>query len=512
MFIWLSADKQYRWFPIFVAIAKREKQLKTIFSLMNKDYLPMSAAFAQSYRTNTSAHVDHIRFNAFDMNCAVHQSPGLWCHPLDRASTYNTIDYWVNIAQTVEKGFFDALFIADVLGLYDAYGASADAALRHGAQIPVNDPLLLVSAMAYATKHLGFGITAGTSFEHPFPFARRLSTLDHLTQGRIGWNVVTGYLPSAAKNMGESGLHNHDERYDQADEYLDVLFKLWEGSWEEDAVVRDTVAGIYVNPQKVHPINHYGQYYTVPGIHVSEPSVQRSPVIFQAGASGRGTRFAARNAEAIFTSGHAKRFIANYINRLEAELFKQGRTLADVRTFALVTIITGETDAQAWEKYEDYKKYASIEGALVLLSGWLGIDLSQYSLDAPIGQVHSNAIQSAVKAFQEGADDGSEWTVRDIAQRAAIGGLGPVFIGSGATIAHQLITWAGETRVDGFNVAYAITPGSFEDVVKYVVPQLQERGLYPSAYEEGSLRNRLLGKGDRLAENHYGAQFRFTKV
>lgn len=145
-----------------------------------------------------------ILLNAFDMNCVAHQSPGLWRHPDDHARDYNTIDYWVDLAKTLEKGLFDGLFIADVLGTYDVYGANNEATLRAGTQVPVNDPILLVSAMAQATEHLGFGITAGTAYEHPYPFALRLATIDHLTNGRVGWNVVTGYLPSAAQNLGDT--------------------------------------------------------------------------------------------------------------------------------------------------------------------------------------------------------------------------------------------------------------------------------------------------------------------
>jgi alkanesulfonate monooxygenase SsuD/methylene tetrahydromethanopterin reductase-like flavin-dependent oxidoreductase (luciferase family) len=180
-----------------------------------------------------------IRFNAFDMNCVGHQSPGLWAHPRDRSWQYKDLEYWVELAQLLERGRFDGLFIADVLGVYDVYRGNLDAALRHSTQIPVNDPLQLVPAMALVTEHLGFGLTASLSFEHPYPFARRLSTLDHLTKGRAGWNIVMSYLDSGAKNIGLVGQSAHDDRYDVADEYMEVCYKLWEGSWEDGAVVRD---------------------------------------------------------------------------------------------------------------------------------------------------------------------------------------------------------------------------------------------------------------------------------
>ncbi|MGV9925768.1 LLM class flavin-dependent oxidoreductase [Nocardia rhamnosiphila] len=449
-----------------------------------------------------------IRFNAFDMNCVAHQSPGLWRHPDDRSHRYKELGYWTELATLLERGRFDGLFIADVLGTYDVYGGDDRAALRNGAQIPVADPLLLVSAMAAVTEHLGFGITTGTGFEHPYPFARRLSTLDHLTGGRIGWNVVTGYLPSAARNFGADDQLDHDHRYDQADEYLEVLYKLWEGSWEDDAVVRDPERNIYVDPAKVHHIGHSGRHYTVPGVHLSEPSPQRTPVIFQAGASPRGVRFAAENAEAIFVAAPSKRVLAQTVSGIRAALEAAGRDRYAARIYALATIVTDATADAAHRKHEEYLSYASVEGGLVFMSGWMGIDLSRYDLDDPIGEVESNAIRSAVAAFQEFDDDGREWTVRDIGRWAGIGGIGPVFVGSGATVADRLQEWVDDTDVDGFNLAYAVTPGTFEDIVRYVIPVLTERGVYPTEYVPGTLRNALFERGDRLPPEHRGARYR----
>ncbi|WP_022887581.1 LLM class flavin-dependent oxidoreductase [Glaciibacter superstes] len=449
-----------------------------------------------------------IRFNAFDMNCVAHQSSGLWRHPDDQSARYKDLRYWTELAQLLERGRFDGIFIADVLGTYDVYGGSNEAAIRHGAQVPVADPLLVIPAMAYVTEHLGFGVTAGTAYEHPYPFARRMSTLDHLTNGRVGWNVVTGYLPSAARNMGHTDQLEHDDRYDHADEYLEVLYKLWEGSWEDDAVVRDRESGVFTDPAKVHEIGHAGKHFTVPGIHLSEPSLQRSPVIYQAGASSRGIGFAADNAEAIFVAASTKAVLKSTVTKIRDALEAAGRDRYSARIYTLLTIITDETSEKAQAKYEDYLSYASEEGALVFMSGWMGIDLSQYGLDEPIGNVKSNAIQSVVANFQEAAEDGSQWTVRDIARHGAIGGLGPFIVGSGKEIADQLQEWAEDTDVDGFNLAYAITPGTFEDVVTHVIPELQKRGAYPTEYTEGTLRHKLHGRGDRLPDEHRGARYR----
>ncbi|QEO10745.1 LLM class flavin-dependent oxidoreductase [Protaetiibacter larvae] len=442
------------------------------------------------------------------MNCVAHQSSGMWRHPDDRSDSYKDIEYWTGLAQLLERGTFDGIFIADVLGTYDVYGGTNEAAIRNGAQVPVNDPVLLVSAMAAVTRNLGFGVTAGTAYEHPYPFARRMSTLDHLTKGRVGWNVVTGYLPSAARNMGHDDQLEHDDRYDQADEYLEVLYKLWEGSWEDDAVVRDRENGVFTQPGKVHEIRHYGKHFTVPGIAITEPSPQRSPVIYQAGASPRGIAFAAGNAEAIFVAAPTKEVLKGTVSRIRDALEAAGRDRYSARIYTLLTIVTDETDEKAQAKHEDYLRYASPEGALVFMSGWMGIDLSQYALDEPVGNVKSNAIQSAVQNFAESAKHGREFTVRDIALDGAIGGLGPTIVGGAETIADTLQEWVEFTDVDGFNLAYAITPGTFEDIVEHVIPVLRARGAYPTEYAPGTLRQKLHGRGDRLPDDHKGSRYR----
>ena len=453
-----------------------------------------------------------IRFNAFDMSCVGHISAGTWRHPESQAHRYKEIEYWTSLAQLLERGVFDGIFIADVLGTYDVFAGTHDAALRHAAQVPVTDPLLVVSAMAAVTEHLGFGVTAGTAYEHPYPFARRMSTLDHLTRGRVGWNVVTGYLPSAARNMGHDDQLEHDSRYDHADEYLEVLYKLWEGSWEDDAVVFDRENGVFTDPAKVHGIGHEGTYFNVPGIHLVEPSPQRTPVIFQAGASRRGIQFAAENAEAIFVGAPTKAVLADQVAKIRAALVEAGRDPYAAVIYTLLTIVVDETSEKAEAKYRELLEYASPEAALVLTSGWMGIDLSEYDLDDPIGVVKSNAIQTTVEAFQSDNAEGREWTVRDIADYSKLGGYGPVLVGSPTEVADQLQDWVDSTDVDGFNISYAVTPGTFADVVTYVVPELQRRGVYPTEYEDGTLRHRLHGRGGRLPPEHRGASYGFPRT
>jgi FMN-dependent oxidoreductase (nitrilotriacetate monooxygenase family) len=431
-----------------------------------------------------------IILNAFDMSCVTHQAPGLWRHPDNHADEYNSLAYWTNLAQTLERGKFDALFLADVVGLYDVYRGSAAAALKDAAQVPVGNPLLQVSAMAAATEKLGFGVTVALTYEQPYALARTFSTLDHFTGGRIGWNVVTSYLDSAAKNLGLDTQIAHDTRYDIAEEFLDVTYKLWEGSWQDDAVQRDRESGVFTDPAKVHPINHSGEHFSVPGIHLSEPGPQRTPVIFQAGASSKGRQFAAKHGEAIFINGIVPEITRKTTDDIRTRAEALGRPRDSVKILSLVTVITAETDELAQQKYDSYREYVSLEGALALYGGWSGLDLSDFDPDVPLKYIDTDAARSALAIFTV-ADPEREWTPRDIGHYVGIGGIGPVIVGSPQTVADELERWVEVGGVDGFNLAYVITPGTFEDIVDLVIPELQRRGRVWQDYPEGTLRERL---------------------
>ncbi|WP_408698388.1 LLM class flavin-dependent oxidoreductase [Acinetobacter baumannii] len=435
-----------------------------------------------------------ISFNAFEMNCIAHQSPGLWRHPQDRSVEYKDLEYWTDLAQILERGFFDGIFIADVLGIYDVYHQSAEHALTGAVQVPVNDPLQIVPAMAAVTKHLGFGVTTSISFEHPYPFARRISTLDHLTKGRVGWNIVTSYLESGSKNLGLKTQVNHDNRYDIADEYLEVLYKLWEGSWEEGSVLRDRESGIFADHKKVHPIQHEGKYFTVPGIHICEPSPQRTPVLYQAGASSRGQKFASQNAECVFIAAPSKIATKKVVQGIRQKLVQEGRDPYSVKIYALLSIVTDETDAKAQAKFKEYQSYGSYDGALTLLSGWSGVDFSQYQPTDKVEYIQTNAIQSLLDSYVN-ADPERVWTIEEIANWNSLGGNGPVLVGSAETVSDALQQWVEDTDVDGFNLAYILAHQTFADVVEFIVPELQKRGVYQTSYAQGTLREKLFGAG-----------------
>ncbi|HXT79220.1 MAG TPA: LLM class flavin-dependent oxidoreductase [Acetobacteraceae bacterium] len=449
-----------------------------------------------------------IRLNAFDMNCIGHQSPGLWTHPRDRADTYNTLEYWTDLARTLERGKFDAIFLADVLGIYDVYRGSPRTALENAVQVPVNDPLMVIPAMAFVTQHLGFGVTCALSYEHPYPFARRMSTLDHLTRGRIGWNIVTGYLESAARGLGRPAQVGHDDRYEIAEDYMQAVYKLWEASWEDGAVLRDRAGGRFADADRIHRIVHQGPHFRIDAIHLCEPSPQRTPVLYQAGASTRGRQFAADHAECVFVNGPSKAVIGSIVADIRRRAAASGRDPKDLVIFTMMTVITGPTPEAAQAKYRDLLRHVSEEGALALMSGWTGLDFASLSPDAPLRFTTRNAMTSALEAFTT-ADPDRTWTVREIARHAAIGGRGPVIVGSFTEVADAFQQWVEETDVDGFNLAYALTPETFTDIVDLVVPELQRRGLYKHDYAPGTLREKLYGPGrSRLPDSHPAARVR----
>ncbi|WP_020141392.1 LLM class flavin-dependent oxidoreductase [Streptomyces sp. 351MFTsu5.1] len=440
-----------------------------------------------------------IRVTAFAMNTPTHLSPGTWRHPDSQGRRYKDLSYWTDLARTLERGLFDGLFIADVLGAYDVYGGAPDAALRGGAQVPVNDPMMLVSAIAHVTEHLGIAVTGSTSYEHPYPFARRMSTLDHLTGGRVAWNVVTSYLDSAARNLGLDRQTGHDERYDIADEYLEVVYKLWEGSWEDDAVRADDV---YADPAKIHPIAHEGRWFKVPGIHLCEPSPQRTPFLFQAGTSERGKEFAARHAEAVFATAPEASRLRKQVDDIRARAAAAGREPRDIKVFSGCTVITADTDTEARARYDDYKSWIDSDGMLALFSGWLGFDLSPYRPDDPVHVVPNHAVQSIAESLGQG-----DWTVRDILEKLGLGHP-PVLVGSPRKVADGIQEWIAETGTDGLNLGHVVTPSTYDDFTDLIVPELQRRGVYKTRYEPGTLRQKFLGRGDRLATGHPGRQYR----
>jgi FMN-dependent oxidoreductase (nitrilotriacetate monooxygenase family) len=445
-----------------------------------------------------------LRFNAFAMNCVSHIHHGQWRRADTRQLEYASLDPWVELAQVLERGRFDALFLADVIGTYDSYRGSRDPAVIEGLQIPVNDPSLLIPALALGTEHLGFAFTSSVLQEHPFNFARRIATLDHLTGGRVAWNIVTSYLETAGRNLGHGGLPPHDERYARADEYLDILYKLLEGSWEDDAVLADVERGIYADPAKIHDIDHRGRFYPdVVGPHLSEPSPQRTPVLFQAGSSERGREFAAKHAEAVFIAARNKQGAKIQVDDVRTRAARNGRDPGDILFYQGLSVVVGGTEEEARRKEAEIEAYASDEGYAAHMAGNLGIDLSAIDLDAPIGELPEANVQGVVRGFIEAAPDRT-WRFGDLLKFI----VDLRVVGTPEQIADELQEWA-DAGVDGINLMYHTTPGSFVDFVDGVTPVLQERGLQQREYAPGTLREKLTGGGEaKLSARHPGAAYR----
>lgn len=443
-----------------------------------------------------------IILNAFDMNCAGHINHGLWTHPRDESYRFNELSYWTGLAKTLEQGLFDGLFLADITGCYDVYQHNIDVTLKESVQLPSHDPTTLVSAMASVTEHLGFGITVNLSYETPYQFARRMASLDHLTQGRLGWNIVTGYLDSAERLIGNQGLKAHDLRYEQADEFLQLCYQFWEGSWQNDAVKIDKQARIFTDPAKVKAIHHQGRFYQSDGVFQVMPSIQRTPVLFQAGASAKGLAFATQHAEAIFIGGGEKSAIKRQVETIRQLAKAQGRNPNDIKILMGITVVTDKHHDLAQAKLAEYEGYASSEAGLAHYSSSVGIDLSQYADDEVIAYQQTNSIASVNQRFRQ------QVTKAQLIAEHRLGGRYPLIVGDGREVAEALITWVDETGIDGFNVTRTVTPESYEDFIQYVIPELQRRGRFKTEYKQGSLRHKLIGKGERLPSSHPVQSFR----
>lgn len=448
-----------------------------------------------------------IHLNLFEMNCVSHITHGMWAHPDNTRHRFNEMAFWLELAQLLEHGTFDAMFLADVTGTYDTFRGGHDISVTEGMQIPSNDPLMVIPAMAAVTSRLGFAATFSTTYEPPFSFARRMSTLDHLTAGRVGWNVVTSYLPNAARNFGYDDEIEHGNRYERADEYLDVVYKLWEGSWEDDAVLADGQRRVYADPAKVHYINHDGRYFRVSGPHLCEPSPQRTPVIFQAGVSAAGRQFAGRHAEAIFIGGRSIGEVTSFIGDIRRIARAEGRGDADIKFFPGTNIIVGRDADEVAGKVRDYQRLRSVDGYLAHHRS--RIDWTAYDRG------------ERVAAIAERGDPGSEGLLgQHPPDRTAgeilddLGALSRPFSVAGTpdVVADRLEEWVDHAGVDGFNVIQHLTPGTARDVIEVVIPELRRRGRYRDSYDDGSgmtLRERLFGAGQaRLKPTHPGARFR----
>lgn len=428
------------------------------------------------------------------------QFEGLWRHPNDAsAAGYRSLNYWIEVARKLEAARIDALFFADVHGVYDTYRNSWEPSLRHAVQVPSIDPVLVVAALAAVIRQLGFAVTYSTTYHPPYECARLFSSLDHLTNGRIGWNIVTSYMQSAADNgLGE--FLSHGERYDRADEYVRVCRSLWEDSWDGNAVVRDAAADMFTDPRRVREICHKGRWFSVRGPHQCEPSPQRMPVLYQAGASGRGTEFAARHAEVVFVTLPDATTGAAHVQQLRRQAERAGRDPAGIKILQAAFVLAAPTRDRLRKKIRQFGDFTSVEGELAKLSGWMGFDFAAYPDYTRIEDIEMNASRS-IRDFLLRNDSDRPWTVGDVRSLSLLSRRphrrSGWLLGTPDQIADQMEEFTARSGVDGFNLIPCPPSPGIDDICALLVPELQRRGLFRKQYgpEGETLRDRYFGHG-----------------
>jgi FMN-dependent oxidoreductase (nitrilotriacetate monooxygenase family) len=424
-----------------------------------------------------------LHLGAFMRPTTIHT--GAWRFPGAYPDANFNLAHLQGFAETLERGKFDAFFMADHLAVLNM----PLEALKRSHTVTSFDPLTLLPALAMTTRNLGLIATASTTFEQPYLIARRFASLDHISGGRAGWNVVTTSNPDAALNFGFEEHLEHDERYRRAREFFDVVTGLWD-SWADDAFVRDVDSGIYFDPARLHVLNHKGPYLSVRGpLNIARP-IQGWPVVVQAGASEAGRQLAAETAEVVFAAGSrladGQAFYKDVKSRMEA--FGRDRDHLKIRPGAFVVV--GSTVEEAREKRARLDSLVHYESAIASLSIALGHDASRFDPDAPLPEIpETNASQSArERVIALGRRDGL--TVRQLAQRLG-GYAGLAFVGTPQTIADEMEEWLIGEGSDGFNIMFPFLPAGLDDFVDLVVPELQRRGLFRREYEGATLRENL---------------------
>ncbi|MEF2976574.1 NtaA/DmoA family FMN-dependent monooxygenase [Subtercola sp. YIM 133946] len=432
-----------------------------------------------------------------------------WQHPADTSADFLKISHWTTLARTFDQAGLDFLFLADSYGYPALNGELLEASVREGRGIPHGDPMPIVTAMAAVTEKLGFILTTSTTVEAPAANARRFATLDHFTDGRIGWNIVTGSSGATAAALMGKELISHDLRYDMADEYVDVNLALWEGSWADDALVLDKAAAVYADPAGVRLVHYEGRYFATDGLLNVPPSPQRTPLLVQAGASGRGRRFAGRNAEAVFLAGGDPAVVRANIEGIRAAAIAEGRGAEAIKMLVGALFITAPTHDEAVSKYDEMLAMSTPEGAAAIYAGNTGIDLLALDPDLPLQQLNTEMGQSNLERYL-GSDGRPAPLVRDILENFRTTGInGSVFVGSPDEVVDQAEAFIAETGADGFLLQPHLTPQTYDDFIGLILPVMRARGLAKPALEAETLRERMFGAGPHLPPDHHGRRFAF---
>lgn len=452
--------------------------------------------------------------NFFEALTPVLHAPGQWRNPRDRSRDYYKPEYWVKLAQLAEKGKLHGIFFGDSLGVYGGYKSkdlggpyNYEEAARSGNNFPKNDPTAYVAAMAISTKNICFGITCSTLSEHPYHFARRLATLDHISNGRFGWNVVTTAIPAAGRNLAKDNIMpDKNLRYEKADEYLQVIYELLLSSWRDDGVVYDKEKGIFSDPDAIREINHEGRHYKVPGPQITEPSPQRMPLVIQAGTSLKGENLGAKHAELIFNVAATPEILKGKIEftrKLAKEVY--GRDPNHIKFVTQIAVIVGKTHEEAVEKFEELKKYTDYEGIFTQIGG-TGLDFATVDWDEDLSQSSNPAFRGFADNFKlHFPNQDVVITKRFYAENYH--NTNVHFVGSAKEVADLMEDYAERSGVDGFSMTNIVFPENFENIVDLLIPELQERGLAQKEYavDGGTYRENVYRtKGQvHLPKDHY---------
>lgn len=424
-------------------------------------------------------------------NCSNY--PASWRHP-DAAPDFLSPAYYQRIARTLEEGKFHLAFFDDRLAMPDVYKGDFREAVRHGVRTVKLDLLPVMTAMGLATHHLGIGGTYSTTYAEPYHVARAFATLDHMIGGRAGWNIVTSLNDSEAANFGQDVHLGHDARYDRADEFMEVVLGHWK-TWDADAIVLDKEKGIFADPDKVRRLDHQGQWFRSRGPFTVPPTPQGRPILIQAGQSGRGQRFAARWGDLIFVLYPNFEFAKRSYAEFKAVASESGRKPEEICVASCMYAVVGETRAAAEDKAALIEGLATPFDTLSLLSEVLNYDFGQRDLDTPFTEGDMAAI-SGLQAIRDRVvklSGKANPSTRDFVQHSGRGTIRemPLFVGTPKEIADRMEEWFVGRACDGFVLAATHVPGSYEDFVRLVVPELQRRGLFRTEYEGATLRENL---------------------
>src|SRR5271166_635542 len=446
-------------------------------------------------------------FTLLVMDSVGHNFHGIWRHPQARNREYNKLDLWVELAKKAEQAKIDAFFFTDVLGIQGEFNRSRDVVFEQAVNVPIGDCTMLLPALARETSDIGFLYTSSVIQHHPFVFARQVSTLDHLSDGRVGWNIVTSANERAFRNLGLPGNLSHEERYAWAGEYVDVVYKLWEGSWDEGAVVNDPSAGVYTDPSKIHDIHHEGERYCVEGFNLMEPSPQRTPVLAQAGGSPAGLDFASRHAELMFLSAMSLDAIAKQVATVRGMARERGRRDEDILFLLGAMFVVGSTDAEAHRKWQELEEYRSPEAQIAYFSSLSGTDLGRYNPSTPLEDLleHIPGIRGAFLAVINSWRGAGKPTIHDFLTGLS---ASQMVVGSPETIAAKLVKYQA-AGVDGVQIMNVLMPESVDDFFEHVVPVLQDKGIMQRDYRQGTLRQKIFDvDSPDIAKTHPAYNYR----